>query len=274
MKLALVSDIHLEFGNIDIRNQERADVLILSGDICTARDLVKDNSHHQRTVDFWHTVNSEYPDTVYVMGNHEHYGSDYRRTQATIQDFFDRNNLHNIHLLEKSHITLHGYLFVGGTLWTDYNRGDPLTLQYASMSMNDYCAIKDSGRPNYKLYPTLIHSDHVACKNYILDTLENNPDTPTVVVGHHAPTHLSIAPQYQNDRHTNGLFVSDLSDMILDHPQIVLWTHGHTHDPFDYVVGDTRVVCNPRGYARHEQRALDWQMIYIDLEETKCLNTQ
>lgn len=266
MKLALVSDIHLEFGDIDVRNTNSADVLVLSGDICTARDLVKNNSHHARTVKFWHTVNQEYEHTVYVMGNHEHYGSDYRRTQSIIQDFFDRHNLHNIHLLEKSYISLSGYLFVGGTLWTDYNRGDPLTLQYASMSMNDYRAIKDSHKPNYKLYPNLIYDDHIACKSFIVDTLKQNPSTPTVVVGHHAPSTLSIAPQYQNDRHTNGLFVSDLSELILDNPQIVLWTHGHTHDPFDYQVGDTRVVCNPRGYAGHEQQAQDWQMIYIDLE--------
>ena len=267
MKLALASDIHLEFGHIDCRNTEGADVLILSGDICTARDLVKDNSHHERTVQFWHTVNEQYADTVYVMGNHEHYGSDYRRTQTIIQEFFDSHNLNNIHLVEKSHIKLHGYLFVGGTLWTDFNRGDPLTLQYATGSMSDYRAIKDSHRPNYQLYPNLIFADHIACKNHILDTLENNPDTPTVVVGHHAPSTLSIAPQYQSDRHMNGLFVSDLSDIMLDNPQIVLWTHGHTHDVFDYTVGDTRVVCNPRGYAGHEQRAREWQMMYIDLED-------
>ena len=32
-----------------------------------------------------------------------------------------------------------------------------------------------------------------------------------------------------------------------------LWLHGHTHAPRDYVVGTTRVVCNPRGYP-HEKR--------------------
>ena len=46
----------------------------------------------------------------------------------------------------------------------------------------------------------------------------------------------------------NGGYHSDLSEFILDHPQIKLWTHGHTHHPFDYVIGETRIVCNPRGY--------------------------
>lgn len=25
-------------------------------------------------------------------------------------------------------------------------------------------------------------------------------------------------------------------------------THGHTHTPFDYLIGDCRVICNPSGY--------------------------
>jgi len=46
----------------------------------------------------------------------------------------------------------------------------------------------------------------------------------------------------------NGAYHSDLSNIMLDNPQIKLWTHGHTHNCFDYVIGETRVVCNPRGY--------------------------
>jgi hypothetical protein len=59
---------------------------------------------------------------------------------------------------------------------------------------------------------------------------------------------MSCHPQYAHDYIMNGGYHSDLSDFILDHPQIKLWTHGHTHHPFDYVIGSTRVVCNPRGY--------------------------
>ena len=39
MKVALASDIHLEFGQLEIENTENADVLILSGDICVAKYL-------------------------------------------------------------------------------------------------------------------------------------------------------------------------------------------------------------------------------------------
>ena len=39
MKLALASDLHLEFAGVELKNEEGADALILSGDICVAEDL-------------------------------------------------------------------------------------------------------------------------------------------------------------------------------------------------------------------------------------------
>ena len=39
MKVAICSDVHLEFGQLDLENTDNAEVLILSGDICTACDL-------------------------------------------------------------------------------------------------------------------------------------------------------------------------------------------------------------------------------------------
>ena len=39
MKIAIASDIHLEFGPLQFENTEGADVLVLSGDICTAKDF-------------------------------------------------------------------------------------------------------------------------------------------------------------------------------------------------------------------------------------------
>jgi hypothetical protein len=58
----------------------------------------------------------------------------------------------------------------------------------------------------------------------------------------------------------NGGYSSSLDEYIMDHPQIKLWTHGHTHHTFDYMVGGTRIVCNPRGYIGYEKEASDWQL--------------
>ena len=37
-----------------------------------------------------------------------------------------------------------------------------------------------------------------------------------------------------------------------------LWIHGHTHDSFDYRLNETRVVCNPRGYATEGVNENPW----------------
>jgi len=39
-----------------------------------------------------------------------------------------------------------------------------------------------------------------------------------------------------------------------------LWLHGHTHAFADHRIGNCRVVCNPRGYARdgREREATGW----------------
>ena len=39
MKIYVTSDIHLEFGDCLIKNEDNADVLILGGDIMLAQDL-------------------------------------------------------------------------------------------------------------------------------------------------------------------------------------------------------------------------------------------
>jgi hypothetical protein len=51
----------------------------------------------------------------------------------------------------------------------------------------------------------------------------------------------------------------------MDRPQIKLWTHGHTHELFDYMIGDTRVVCNPRGYINYEELADTFLLKYIEV---------
>jgi hypothetical protein len=63
----------------------------------------------------------------------------------------------------------------------------------------------------------------------------------------------------------NGGYSSDLSEFIMDHPQIKLWTHGHTHEEFDYMIGSTRIVCNPRGYDGHENRADEFKLKFVEI---------
>ena len=63
----------------------------------------------------------------------------------------------------------------------------------------------------------------------------------------------------------NGGYHNSYEDYIMDHPQIKLWTHGHTHERYDYMIGETRIVCNPRGYIGHEAIANDFELKVVEL---------
>jgi len=267
MKIALASDIHLEFGDIDLANDQAADVLILSGDICTVPDLVRPGDTMVR--DFFSNCSSRFKDVVYVMGNHEHYRGDVSKSHAQAQEVFDELGLANIHLLEKSSVTINDIVFVGGTLWTDCNSHDVMTMWNAGRGMNDYHTIRNSasghaGGP-WRLIPDHTVADHARMKDYICSVVDGQPDQRFVVVGHHAPSEQSVAEMYRHDTLMNGNFFSNLEQFILDRPQIELWTHGHMHNPSDYQIGTTRVVCNPRGYIGHEDRAVNFKLFYFDL---------
>jgi hypothetical protein len=107
--------------------------------------------------------------------------------------------------------------------------------------------------------------DHIKMKEYIKHIVGGMHDEKFVVVGHHSPSKKSTKPQYENDKILNGAYSSELSEFILDHPQIKLWTHGHTHHVFDYNIGDTRILCNPRGYHGYEARAEEFELLFVDV---------
>ena len=108
MKISIASDLHLEFGDINIQNTDSADVLLLSGDICVAADIGKPDPHNflegarsNRIVDFFKRCSFQFPHVIYVLGNHEHYHGDYATTKAKIQDMLNYNALSNVYLLEQ-----------------------------------------------------------------------------------------------------------------------------------------------------------------------------
>jgi len=108
--------------------------------------------------------------------------------------------------------------------------------------------------------------DHKAMLKFIEDTYTETPPWKTVVVvGHHAPSKGSEHPKYKHDQLMNGAYNSRLENFILARPGIKLWTHGHTHEDFDYMIGSTRVVCNPRGYINYEDRADRFELKYVEV---------
>lgn len=248
MRIQIVSDLHLEFSDINIQNTQNADVLILGGDIMVASKVHKPESEYgKRFRDFFKRCSFQFPHVVYIMGNHEFYDSG--RWYDSIDNMRAACAVHpNIYMLERDSKQIDDVLFVGGTLWTDMNKFDPLTLHAVQDMMNDYRAIRNDKAGFRNLKPADTCERHRLTKDYIKMVVSENKDKKIVVVGHHTPSFQSCHEQYKSDYLMNGAYHSDLTDIMLDNPHIKLWTHGHTHHTSDYVVGETRVVCNPRGY--------------------------
>jgi hypothetical protein len=300
MKIAVCSDLHLEFGPISLENTENADVLILSGDICVANDLKERDSYNIRGENdksnqfhtFFQECCARFPAVIYIAGNHEHYHGDYAKSIGIIRS--NLGYLVNLHVLDKESVILNDHLFIGGTLWTDMNKEDASTLRHIKGYMNDYRIIQNTNEVvNYSVpvygtnedgsldFTTVVSKefktrsakfspedsvkDHKAMLEFIKTTIKDNSTMPVVVVGHHAPSKQSVKPRYEGDVLVNGAYSSDLTEFILNHPQIKVWTHGHTHDQFDYMIGSTRIVCNPRGYIGYEYQADEFKLKFVEV---------
>jgi len=264
MKIALASDLHLEFGDIELKNTESADVLVLAGDICVLNHFRFNNHYAGRYYDFFKRVSEEFPHVIYILGNHEFY--DYEIVAAEEKVKYCLNHLENVHILCDETFDLDGYTFIGGTLWTDCDGEDPLTLHAVEAMMHDFHCIKDGSKPTEgtkKFLPI----DAAKRNHKFLDYIDAviGGDGKYIVVGHHGATHRSIHSRFANSGLINHGFVNNLEEFIAYREKILLWVHGHTHDAFDYTVGTTRVCCNPRGYIGHENRADSFKLQYIDV---------
>ena len=275
MKLAICSDLHLEFGDIILKNAG-ADVLILGGDIMTAQELhdfkaddtkfadeLTRRATAERYREFLARCSAEFPHVIYIAGNHEFYHGKYpdayNYLEAECQAF------NNVYFLEQGKKEIADVTFIGATLWTDMNGGDRTTLLIVQEMMNDYRIVRNSNRNYARLTPSDTVVRHKNTLKYIESVINTDPNKKYVVVGHHAPSKQSVKPRYAEDIEMNGAYSSDLENFITGYPQIALWTHGHTHDQFDYFVGNTRIVCNPRGYDGWEASADNFQLKYVDI---------
>lgn len=238
MKLFIQSDQHQEIhGVAPAFALPEADVFVCAGDLTRS---VKGGIQ-------WLSENvAPRMQAVYVAGNHEYYKGSYLEWHA---EGLAENKLHSrVHLLENDIKVIDGVRFVGCTLWTDFSimGQQPLAVLHARGAMNDYKQIKYRKKPFEKLRPQHTMTRHSNSVSFLQAALAMPFDGKTVVVTHHAPHPLSIHERFRGDLLSAG-FCSDLSELI-EHRQPALWIHGHTHDFFDYMVGDTRVVCNPQGY--------------------------
>ena len=240
MKLWLISDLHLEWGvPFNHPPPEGTDVVVCAGDI-TTKGIIPSL---QWLAD---TIAPEIP-IVCVAGNHEFYGGSVQENIRDAREF--AGGLPNIHFLENEVVDIGGVLFIGGTLWTDFRlfgREPAFAMADAERGMNDYRRIKFAKQPYKKFKPIDAFRKHQETRDFIAEAMEGSEGRTTVVVTHHAPSSRSVPSWYREDS-VVACYASHLEGLILE-GQPALWIHGHLHSRRDYSIGQTRVVCNPRGY--------------------------
>jgi DNA repair exonuclease SbcCD nuclease subunit len=259
MKIAIMSDLHLEFdrneldrtgsGDDDARfdfylrpPQPDADVLVLAGDISTGASGID-----------WASRNFRIP-TVMIAGNHEFYRGDELHGLIAECRRKAKEMARRVIFLEQETWTYttsvgEAVRFIGAALWTDFGLYDDprISMNDAARRINDFRLISIRDQTGCRrLIPEDTVRLHDAARTFIESELATPFDGKTVVVSHHAPSPRSIDRKYKGSL-LNPAFASDLDDTI-ERYQPDLWLHGHMHDSFDYRIGRTRVICNPRGY--------------------------
>ena len=224
MKIQVISDLHLEHYDYDVAceyisafDPSGVDVLVIAGDLAS----------HAHIEDYIELFCKKYTNVVFVAGNHEYYGTDI----SIEHDLFNlMRRIKNFYYLENSSCVIGGQRFLGCTLWFPWG---PLVDVYKKYT-NDDVKIKDFR--NFVL-------GRNAKSTMFLDDI-NNDD---IVVTHYVPTYAGVSEQYRSQPETR-LFACELGNLIAD-KQPKLWVYGHTHNPHDFTIGKTRLVCNPRGYS-------------------------
>ena len=240
MQVQYLSDAHLEFGKMD-HPPVLGDVLVLAGDITVKNrvEWINDLPHEH---------------VVYVMGNHEFYQGGLKRQVEKTREALDPR----INFLQNESVEIMGRMFHGSTFWTSYFNGDPTVMSFANIRMNDHRLIRE---PHFerRFKAESAYREWKIASMWLEDVLGEGD----VVVTHHAPTELSIAKWFRGDV-MNGAYYSNMTELMFD-KKPALWVHGHVHASFDYMIGDTRVVCNPRGYVGVDENAdfRDYSMVEI-----------
>jgi hypothetical protein len=236
--LRIVSDLHTEMRAFNFALPELETdcetVLVLAGDIGVGI----------QGLEFIKPLGKRFPHIIYVAGNHEFYHNDITLVKKNIEIILKLEGINNIYVVDRAAtLELEGHKFVCGTLWTDFNKNNPLAHIRVRNGLNDYRVINKNGAA-LSTYDT-----HEIFKD-TFEYFKNNVDDNTIVITHHMPSLQAVSEEYREEGLINHGFASDLDNFIIDRKP-KYWFFGHGHNSNDFVIGETRLISNPRGYIHY-----------------------
>ena len=233
MKIRILSDLHLEGYPYHYRAGDE-EVLILAGDISSQ------NNHHY----FIETI-PKHIKILMVAGNHEFYGFDLPSVKnylTSLEYEFD-----NFTFLDNDIISIDDVSFYGGTMFSDfqlYGMSEEFFAKSAARrSIADFTYIRDWNTDKH------IKEHEFFCQelDFFLHVTEGRK---RVVISHFMPSLKCSDPKFAESI-MNPYFTSNMEHKM---GWEGLWVHGHGHSSVDYMEGDTRVLCNPRGYGKENEK--------------------
>ena len=221
MKIGVYSDLHLEYhtdgGAALIRRLPNVDILVIAGDLSSSDKLLG----------AFDLICPKFKNVVYVLGNHELWGSSFSEARATLEKASSRYA--NLHVLDNKRVNIKGVNFLGATM---FFANDPFNQLYEKHFV-EFSLIKNYGNEVY------------AENERAVRFMQNEMQPGDFVITHHVPHRRSIHPMFERDDF-NRFFMCDMEGMMVDKKPAV-WVHGHTHFSFDYSIEGTRIICNPYG---------------------------
>ena len=235
MKIQIASDLHLE-GQPGHRPPPEdfvpvadRDVLVLAGDIgeyTNAIGFIKDEARTSPV--------------IYVPGNHEYQTRWGRKATEQFWREMAKEN-ENLFYLDGEGVLLDDIRFWGGAWYSDLGgRQDAGFLGMIHASIADFEEpYNDNGHWNI-----IRHIEEHRRQTELLRLEARQVD---VVITHWPPTQHAIAPRFKGHS-LNSYFANDHEDLVREIGAQV-WISGHVHEPHEAMVGDTRCIGNPSGYA-------------------------
>ena len=234
MKVRIWSDLHISGASLPFDESHSDEVLVIAGDTA--------NSLHG-VIDFLNFVSPLFKAVITIAGNHEYYGS------FPVDQFTEevRNKVpSNVHFLDANSVKIDDVTFIGATLWTNFDGGDPVVIECAVRGINDFRLIKVDD--DTKISPDWMIRRCIRDLNFIREECKRVEGKKVIV------THFPMVREYQDPKYgsmrenpLNGYFINDFEHSLedLDFDLVIA---GHTHSPSDFMKFGKRFVANPRGY--------------------------
>ncbi|OSI73310.1 metallophosphoesterase [Bradyrhizobium canariense] len=242
MLLWILSDLHLEATRgWDLPSGDARpdfDVMIVAGDLIPRAE---------RGVRW---LLERVPDrpVLYIMGNHEGYGTD---LDVTLRKARKEAAGTSLRVLQDECEMIGDVLFLGATLWTDFelfgNRS--YAMNRAADVMNDYRRIRKKSYAE-RLRPADTVARHFVSREFFARKIREIPARRKVVISHHGCVRECVRIGSEQDV-ISAAYTSDCRELL---DGVDLWIYGHTHESRDFRMGiaptmsGTRIVSNAKGY--------------------------